>query len=67
MQQNAVTASAAGPAASHAMPWQGVDLSSLPVVESARLMSGGREIVIQHAGQSYRLRVTRANKLILTK
>jgi len=41
--------------------------ASLPVVESARLMSGSREIVIQHAGQSYRLRVTRANKLILTK
>ncbi|CAO3361258.1 hemin uptake protein HemP [Azospirillum melinis] len=41
--------------------------ASLPVVESGRLMSGSREIVIQHAGQSYRLRVTRANKLILTK
>ena len=41
--------------------------ASLPVVESARLMSGSREIVIQHAGQSYRLRVTRANTLILPK
>ncbi|MBP2231984.1 hemin uptake protein HemP [Azospirillum agricola] len=67
MQQNAVTATLAGPAASQAMPWQGVAALSLPVVESARLMAGGREIVIQHAGQSYRLRVTRANKLILTK
>ncbi len=67
MQQNAVTASSAGPAVSHVMPWQGAALASLPVVESARLMAGGREIVIQHAGQSYRLRVTRANKLILTK
>lgn len=67
MQQNAVTASPAGPAASPAMPWQGVAALSLPVVESVRLMSGSREIVIQHAGQSYRLRVTRANKLILTK
>ncbi len=55
MLQNAVAVSSAGPAL------------SLPVVESAGLMAGGREIVIQHAGQSYRLRVTRANKLILTK
>ncbi len=66
MPQNAVTVSPAGPAASQAMPWQAA-IASLPVVESARLMAGGREIVIQHAGQSYRLRVTRANKLILTK
>ncbi|MFD1625268.1 hemin uptake protein HemP [Azospirillum griseum] len=53
--QQAAAAPSAGPAL------------SLPIVESAGLMAGSREIVIQHAGQSYRLRVTRANKLILTK
>jgi hemin uptake protein HemP len=67
MQQNAATASLAGPAASQAMPWQASAMAALPVVESIGLMAGSREIVIQHAGQSYRLRVTRANKLILTK
>lgn len=36
-------------------------------VESNRLMSGARELVIEHAGQEYRLRVTRNDKLILTK
>lgn len=36
-------------------------------VESNRLMSGERELVIEHAGQEYRLRVTRNDKLILTK
>ncbi|MEO8010483.1 MAG: hemin uptake protein HemP [Dokdonella sp.] len=36
-------------------------------IESNRLMSGARELVIEHAGQEYRLRVTRNDKLILTK
>ena len=36
-------------------------------ITKAKTALGSREIVIQHAGQSYRLRVTRANKLILTK
>ena len=40
--------------------------ASLPVVESARLMSGSREIVIQHAGQSYPRRVPPPNTLIHT-
>jgi hemin uptake protein HemP len=34
---------------------------------SIELMNGGREIVIEHAGCEYRLRVTSQNKLILTK
>ena len=37
------------------------------VVDSAPLFSGRREIVIRHGGNEYRLRVTRADKLILTK
>lgn len=38
-----------------------------PVVESATLMGGGRELLIKHGVALYRLRVTASNKLILTK
>lgn len=34
---------------------------------SQALFAGQQEIVIEHAGQSYRLRITRQDKLILTK
>ena len=37
------------------------------VVESTALMSGKRELLIQHGADTYRLRVTASNKLILTK
>lgn len=37
------------------------------IVEAADLLRGTPEVAIRHAGQTYRLRVTRANKLILTK
>jgi len=36
-------------------------------VESATLFEGGREVVIVHHGQEYRLRITKSDKLILTK
>jgi hemin uptake protein HemP len=36
-------------------------------VASAALFQGRREIIIVHHGQEYRLRITRADKLILTK
>jgi hemin uptake protein HemP len=36
-------------------------------LESLALFQGEREIVIVHRGLEYRLRVTRAEKLILTK
>jgi hemin uptake protein HemP len=36
-------------------------------IDSARLLGGGRELVIEHSGQEYRLRLTRNDKLILTK
>lgn len=39
----------------------------LGVVESKQLFQGGQEVVIRHAGTDYRLRITRQNKLILTK
>ncbi|TAJ28232.1 MAG: hemin uptake protein HemP [Reyranella sp.] len=41
--------------------------SSTPVVESVALMSGRRELIIRHNADTYRLRVTASNKLILTK
>jgi hemin uptake protein HemP len=37
------------------------------VVDSANLMGGRRELIIRHGEETYRLRVTASNKLILTK
>lgn len=36
-------------------------------IASAALMNGRREVVILHAGERYRLRVTANDRLILTK
>jgi hemin uptake protein HemP len=36
-------------------------------VTSRSLLAGGRELVIQHQGGEYHLRLTRNDKLILTK
>ena len=36
-------------------------------IASTELFRGGREIVIVHRGQEYRLHITKADKLILTK
>jgi hemin uptake protein HemP len=41
--------------------------SATPRIDSRRLMAGENELVIEHAGQEYRLRLTRNDKLILTK
>jgi hemin uptake protein HemP len=38
-----------------------------PVLSSTALFGTGHEIVIRHGSQEYRLRITKANKLILTK
>lgn len=40
---------------------------SLPMLHSNNLFALGREIRILHAGEEYRLRLTRNNRLILTK
>ena len=40
---------------------------SLPCLRSEELFGKQREIMIQHAGSVYRLRLTHSNKLILTK
>lgn len=36
-------------------------------IDSRDLFVGTREVVIQHSGEFYRLRLTGQNKLILTK
>jgi hemin uptake protein HemP len=36
-------------------------------ISSQRLLAGDRELVIQHLGSEYHLRLTRNGKLILTK
>ena len=41
--------------------------SGLPLVDSATVMMGRREVLIQHGDSTYRLRITASNKLILTK
>jgi hemin uptake protein HemP len=38
-----------------------------PRIESEQILRGNTTIEIEHAGQRYLLRVTRENKLILTK
>jgi hypothetical protein len=38
-----------------------------PVVTSAALLAGRREVIIRHGTDEYRLRITGNNKLILTK
>lgn len=38
-----------------------------PRIDSSQLLRGHRLVEIQHDGQCYTLRVTRGNKLILTK
>lgn len=40
---------------------------AIPCLKSEALFGKAREILIQHAGGFYRLRVTHSNKLILTK
>ncbi len=38
-----------------------------PRISTERLMGGRREIVLQHGLEEYRLRITSAGKLLLTK
>jgi hemin uptake protein HemP len=36
-------------------------------ISSLALLRGGRKLLIEHAGETYTLQVTRQNKLLLTK
>lgn len=40
---------------------------NVPRVTTERLMDGKREIIIEHGREEYRLRITGAGKLLLTK
>lgn len=40
---------------------------TMPVLDSRLLLNGGREVLIRHGDECYRLRHTRNDKLILTK
>ncbi|MBM0108295.1 hemin uptake protein HemP [Steroidobacter sp. S1-65] len=40
---------------------------AIPLLRSEELFGKAREILIEHSGGYYRLRVTNSNKLILTK
>lgn len=46
-------------------PPEGTDVQR--AIEVSQLMRGSNEVIIRHAGQNYRLRITRANKLLLIK
>ena len=56
--------------AAHA-PADGVDSPArrptVREVDSGELLCGGEELLIRHRGSVYRLRLTRQDKLILTK
>lgn len=38
-----------------------------PRIDSQQILQGAQVVEIDHAGQCYQLRITRENKLILTK
>ncbi len=44
-----------------------VPAAPAPEIDSRRLLQGRRELCIRHGGETYRLRHTRNDKLILTK
>ena len=50
-------------------PLPAIDVSEMRVraVPSSRLFGATREVLIEHAGCLYHLRITQNNKLILTK
>jgi hemin uptake protein HemP len=41
--------------------------AATPTFSTGRLFGGAQIVFIEHAGQRYTLRITRENKLILTK
>jgi hemin uptake protein HemP len=48
-------------------PPASADDGQTPVFDVRDLLGGGLEVIIIHAGERYRLRVTANDKLILTK
>ena len=65
---NPPNASPSVPRATLILPTRSVSVSTSPKrVDSGTLLSGNRELIIEHAGCEYRLRRTQNDKLILTK
>lgn len=54
-------------AGDYGLPGGADNRCSRRIVTSLELMGNGNELIIEHAGQEYRLRITRQEKLILTK
>jgi hemin uptake protein HemP len=48
-------------------PAASLEVNQTPVLDVRDLLGGGKEVIILHAGERYRLRVTANDKLILTK
>jgi hemin uptake protein HemP len=48
-------------------PLPAINPESRPRLDSREILGGSSAVEIDHAGQRYLLRVTRENKLILTK
>ncbi len=48
-------------------PKLGNDKGAAPRVRVDQLLGGRKEAILEHEGQDYRLRITSAGKLILTK
>ena len=53
--------------AAAAPPSDDSQVTGLKTVPSAELFNGQSEVIILHKGEQYRLRITRQDKLILTK
>lgn len=49
------------------LPRPAVARSPLPRLRSEQLFGNSHELIIEHQGQEYRLRLTRNDKLILNK
>jgi hemin uptake protein HemP len=49
------------------VPPTGDSPAPLPRLDTGAVFGAGREVILVHRGQEYRLRITRAGKLILTK
>jgi hemin uptake protein HemP len=54
------------PMVTHDAPASGDEIG-IPVFHISELVGAGREALIRHEGQTYRLRITSNRKLILTK
>lgn len=52
---------------SHESTWLAEKPENRPRIDSEKILAGASTVEIEHAGQLYLLRVTRENKLILTK